>query len=178
MQPLQDMQICDDPKKALHDVRIFVGACNFYWRHMHNFTYSSAAVTDLIKKPTPWRWTAGDRECFQELKKKMASSNCLGLPRPKGENILITDASDVGSGGTIYQRQELNPAELTRCHYRTSGLNRHVSLKQDCPASQWPLVPLGHWNWMEPGALQLQHLRPGIPGPYVGALFTIPTIGI
>ena len=27
MQPLQDMQIRDDPKKGLHDVRSFVGAC-------------------------------------------------------------------------------------------------------------------------------------------------------
>ena len=38
MQPLQDMQIRDDPKKGLHDVRSFVGACNFYRRHIHNFT--------------------------------------------------------------------------------------------------------------------------------------------
>ena len=30
MQPLQDMQIRDDPKKGLHDVRSFVGACNFH----------------------------------------------------------------------------------------------------------------------------------------------------
>ena len=53
MQPLQDMQIRDDPKKGLHDVRSFVGACNFYRRHMHNFTYTSALLTDLIKKTTP-----------------------------------------------------------------------------------------------------------------------------
>ena len=45
-------------KKGLHDVRSFVGACNFYRRHIHNFTYSSAPLTDLIKKTTPWRWTA------------------------------------------------------------------------------------------------------------------------
>ena len=32
----------DDPKKGLRDVRSFVGACNFYRRHIHNFTYSSA----------------------------------------------------------------------------------------------------------------------------------------
>ena len=55
MQPLQGMQIRDDPKKGLHDVRSFVGACNFYWHHIHNFTYSSAPLTDLIKKTTPWR---------------------------------------------------------------------------------------------------------------------------
>ena len=53
MQPLQDMQIRDDPKKGLHDVRSFVGACNFYRRHIHNFTYSSAPLTDLIRKTTP-----------------------------------------------------------------------------------------------------------------------------
>ena len=96
MQPLQYMQIRDDPKKALHNVRSFVGACNFYRRQIHNFTYSSVPLTDLIKKTTPWRCTAREEECFQVLKKKIASSNCLGVPRPKGEIVLITDASDVG----------------------------------------------------------------------------------
>ena len=98
MQPLQDMQIRDDPKKGLHGVRSFVGACNFFRRHIHNFTYSSAPLTDLIKKTTSWRWTAIEEECFQELKKKIAFSNCLGVPRPKGEIVLITDANDVGGG--------------------------------------------------------------------------------
>ena len=35
MQPLQDMQIREDPKKGLHDVRSFIGACNFYRCHIH-----------------------------------------------------------------------------------------------------------------------------------------------
>ena len=147
MQPLQDMQIRDDPKKGLHDVRSFVGACNFYQRHIHNFTYSSAPITDLIKKTTSWNWTTREKECFQELKKKIPSSNCLGVPRPKGKIVLITDASDVGGDGTIYQWQKLNPAELTHCHYRTSGLNRDDSLKHDYPPSDWGLVPPGHSNW-------------------------------
>ena len=81
------------------------------------------------------------------MKKKIASSNCLGVPRPKGGIVLITDAKDVGGGGTIYQWQELRPAELTHCHYRTSGLNPDGSLKHDYPTSEWRLVPLGYWNW-------------------------------
>ena len=147
MQPLQDMQIRDDPKKGLHDVRSFHGTCNFCRRQIHHFTYCSDPLTDPIKKPTPWRWTAREEECFQELKNNIASSNCLGVPRPKGEIVLITDASDVGGAGTIYQWQELNPAELTHCHYRTTGLNRGGSLKHDYPSSEWRLVPNGHWNW-------------------------------
>ena len=144
---LQDWQIRDDPKKGLHEVRSFVGACNFYRHHIHNFTYSSAPLTDLIKETTPWRWAAREEECVQELEKKIASSNCLGVPCPKGETVLITDASDVMGGGIIYQWQELNPAELTDFHYRASGLNRDGSLKHDYPTSEWRLVPLGHWNW-------------------------------
>ena len=101
MQPLQDMQTRDDPKKGLHDVRSFVGTCNFYRRHIHNFTYSFAPLTDPIKKTTPWRGTAREEECFQELKKKIASSNCLGAPRTKGEIVLITDANDVVEFGTM-----------------------------------------------------------------------------
>ena len=111
MQPLQDMQIRDDAKKGLHAVRSFLGACNFYRRNIHNFTYSSAPLTHLIKKTTLCRWTARGEGCFQELKKKIASSNCLGGPHPKVEIVLITDASDAGGGRTIHQWQELNPAE-------------------------------------------------------------------
>ena len=51
--PLMDAKVRhEDPKKGLHDVRSFIGACNFYRRHIKNFTYTSAVLTDLIKKST------------------------------------------------------------------------------------------------------------------------------
>ena len=101
MQPLQDMQIRDDAKKGLHNVWSFTGACNFYRRHVHNLTYSSVFLTDVTKKTNPWRWTDKEKACFYELKKSISSRNCLGVPRPKGEILLITDACDVGGGGTL-----------------------------------------------------------------------------
>ena len=78
-----------------------MGACNFYRRHIHNFVYSSAPLTDLIKNTTPCRWTAREEGCFQELKKKIASSTAWAVPRPKGEILLITNASDVGGWNYI-----------------------------------------------------------------------------
>ena len=148
MQPLEDMQIRDDPKKGLHIVRTFLGVCKRYQRHIHNFTYTSAPPTDLIHKTTPWRLASRDKYYFQEMKEKIASSNCLGVLRPKDEIIPVTDASDVGEGGggTYYQLQVLHPAELTHCHNGTAGLSRDGSPKYDYPSSEWRLVPLGHWN--------------------------------
>ena len=77
----------------------------------------------------------------------MSSTKCRGVPCPKGEIILVTDACDVGGGGTLCQWLELNPVELSHCQFKTSGLNRDGTLKHDYPANEWRLVPLGHWNW-------------------------------
>ena len=42
--------------KTLKDLRSFLGACNFYRRHIPNFTYSSAILTDLTKKDAKFQW--------------------------------------------------------------------------------------------------------------------------
>ena len=63
--PLMDAKVRHgDPKKGLHDVRSFIGACNFYRRHIKNFTYTSAILTDLIKKSTTWRWGPQEQQAF------------------------------------------------------------------------------------------------------------------
>ena len=85
----------EDPKKGLHDVRRFIGASNFYRRHIKNFTYTSAIRTDLIKKDTTWRWGPQKQQGFDELKDKVANAKCLGVPRAQGEIMLVTDASNV-----------------------------------------------------------------------------------
>ena len=55
--PLMDAKVRhEDPKRALHDVRSFMGACNFSRRNITNFTYTSAILTDRIKKSTTWCW--------------------------------------------------------------------------------------------------------------------------
>ena len=139
----------EDSKKGLHDVRSFIGACNFYRRHIKNFTYTSAILTELIKKSTTWRWGPQEQQAFDELKDKVANAKCLGLPRGQGEIILVTDVSNVGSGGTLFQWQALEKEEFNSAisQWGTEGLNRDGTLKHSYPDDKWVLVPLGHCNW-------------------------------
>ena len=54
--PLMDAKVRhEDPQKGLHDACRFIGACSIYRRHIKNFTYTSAILTDLIRKTTTWR---------------------------------------------------------------------------------------------------------------------------
>ena len=106
--PLMDAKVRhEDPKQGFHDVRSFIGACNFYRRHVKNFTFTSAILTDLIKKSTTWSWDLQEQQAFDELKDKVANAKCLGVPRAQREIMLVTDASNVGGGGTLFQWQAL-----------------------------------------------------------------------
>ena len=78
----------------------------------------------------------------------MANAKCLGVPRAQGEIILVTDAGNLGGGGTLFQWQALEKEEFDSAisQWGTEGLNRDATLKHSYPDDKWVVVPLGHWN--------------------------------
>ena len=138
----------EDPREGLHDVRSFIGACNFYRHHIRNFTDTSAILTDLIKKSTTWHWGPQEQQAFDELKDKVANAKCLGVPWAQGEIILVTETSNVGGGGAMFQWQALEKEEFDSAisQWGTEGLNWDGTLKHSYPDDKWVLVPLGHCN--------------------------------
>ena len=69
----------------------------------------------------------------------------LGVPKSQGEIVIITDASDVGGGSSMYQWQTLMPSQIPAPFY-TFGTKGDGSLKHTYPPN-FHLVPLGHFNW-------------------------------
>ena len=138
----------EDPKRGLHDVRSFMGACHFYRCHIKKFTYSSAILMDRIRKSTTWRWGPQEQQAFGELKDKVANAKCLGVPWAQEEIILGTNDSNVEEGGTLIQWQALEKEEFHPAisPWGTDGLNRDGTLKHSYLDDKWVLFPLGHWN--------------------------------
>ena len=139
----------EDPKKGLHDVHSFIGACNFYRHHVKNLTYTSAILTDLIKKTTTCRWGPQEQQAFDELKNKVANAKCLGVPRAQGEIFVVTNASNVGGGATPFQWQALEKEDFDSAIFQwgTDGLNGDGTLKHRYPDDKRVLDPLAHWHW-------------------------------
>lgn len=113
---------------SLKDLQRFLGALNFYRRHLKNFTFSSAPLTDLLKKTTPWRWTQVEEGFLEEIKLKLQKCTQIGTPNGKGEIIMVTDSSDVGGGATLFQWQSLEPQQLP-LNCVTTSVNPDGSLK-------------------------------------------------
>ena len=55
----------------------------------------------------------------------MANAKCLSVPRAHGEIILVTDASNVGGEGTLFQWQALGKKEFDSAisQWGTDALN-------------------------------------------------------
>ena len=91
-----------DPK----DVRQFSGACNLSGRHIEKFTYDASILSDLTRKNATFVWTHEHEYHMFRLENKLAQVSSLGIPLwgPQGgEFVLISHASDVGGGGSVYQ---------------------------------------------------------------------------
>ena len=162
VKPLMDAKVRhEDPKKGLHDVRSFIGACNFYHRHIKNFIYPCPVLTDLIKKSTTWRSGPQEQQAFDELKDKVAKAKCLGLPGAEGEIFLLTDTSHTGGGGTLFQLQALEKEEFNSAisQWRTDGLSRDSSTATlTTNGSLFPRV-IGTGNGTRPGVTALPTSR-------------------
>ena len=105
-------------------------------------------MTDLTKKGVKWHWGDEEQRCFEELKSKLANVKSLGVPKSNGEIVMITDASDVGGGASIYQWQKLDSEELKSmdANHKVTEINKDGSLKHDYGDEHF-LVPLGFFNW-------------------------------
>lgn len=135
-------------------LRGFLGAANFLRRHVRNFTFSSAPLTNLLRINQRWEWNQECEKALKELKGKIASTNGLGVPRAKGEVVLITDASNIGGGAAVFQWQQVDaetrsfPDSPTPVEaLATTGVERDGMLKHNYPVDQWCLVPIGFYNW-------------------------------
>ena len=104
------------------DIQKFLGAANFYRRHIKNFTFSAAPLSELLKKTVAWHWGVDEQRAFEELKAKFVEAELLGVPNSKGEIVMITDASEIGGGSTIFQWQSLDPLQVPE-KFSTIGCN-------------------------------------------------------
>ena len=58
-------------------------------------------MTELLKKNTPFVWTARCQESFEELKKRLSEAPILVLPSESRGFVVYTDTSKLGLGGVL-----------------------------------------------------------------------------
>ena len=91
--------------KNLSQLRSFLGLCSYYRRFIPGFADIAAPLNELQRKQVPFMWMWEQDEAFNRLKERLTSAPVLGMPTDEGTFYLDCDASNVGLGAVLSQKQ-------------------------------------------------------------------------
>jgi RNase H-like domain found in reverse transcriptase/Reverse transcriptase (RNA-dependent DNA polymerase)/Integrase zinc binding domain/Retroviral aspartyl protease/Chromo (CHRromatin Organisation MOdifier) domain len=96
----------------IHQLRSFLGMCNFYRRFIYRFAHVAAPLTDLTRRayssPTVFKhaWKDSQQMAFERLKQLLISAPVLKQADPDKPYVLTTDASDFAIGSVLQQEHD------------------------------------------------------------------------
>ncbi|OMJ22103.1 Retrovirus-related Pol polyprotein from transposon [Smittium culicis] len=86
-------------------LRRFLGMTSFCRSFIDNFTELAAPLYTLLQKDKAFDWDSDCETSFQKLKNAMISAPVLAHPDTSKPYIMYTDASNVGIGASLHQKQ-------------------------------------------------------------------------
>lgn len=91
----------------VHQIRQFIGLASFFRRFVYNFAALARPLTKLTKADVQWLWGPDQETAFQCIKDKLVTRPILALYDPNFETEVHCDASKVGIGGVLFQRENV-----------------------------------------------------------------------
>ena len=87
-------------------LRSFLGMMGYYRRFVDGFSEIAAPLHRLLQKNVKFEWNKDCQKAFEELKRSLISAPIMAFPRFDREFVLYTDASDVGVGSILAQKDD------------------------------------------------------------------------
>jgi len=91
---------------SVHQLRQFLGLCNFYRRFVKDYAKIASPLTNLFRNGVSFHWTDQCEAAFQALRNALAATPALAFPRLNDRFILHVDASRQGVGYILSQLDE------------------------------------------------------------------------
>ncbi|CAI5461314.1 unnamed protein product [Closterium sp. Yama58-4] len=85
------------------ELQQFLGFANYYNRFVPQYAKIAAPLTDLLKKDTPFKWSAPHQQAMEQLQTALTTAPVLILPDPEKDYVVEADASDQAVGAVLMQ---------------------------------------------------------------------------
>ena len=105
--PAKISAVIDWPRPTnIKEIRSFCGFCQYYRKHIENFSEIAAPLHALTRKRVKFEWSAQHEQAFTTLKHKLTTAPVLAYPRREARFILDVDASLHSVGAVLSQEDE------------------------------------------------------------------------
>lgn len=98
---------CKKPNTKMEIAR-YIGMISYLSKFIPNFSVIAAPINELRKKKSKFKWTQQCETAFQKLKEIVGLCNppVLAIPNLNAEFLLFTDASEIGCGSVLMQKDD------------------------------------------------------------------------
>ncbi|KAH0769082.1 hypothetical protein KY290_013063 [Solanum tuberosum] len=86
------------------DIKSFLGLAGYYKRFVEGFSSIASPLTKLTQKKVKFQWSDDCEKCFAKLKTRLTTTHVLTLPEGSDGYVIYCDASRVGLGCVLMQR--------------------------------------------------------------------------
>jgi hypothetical protein len=104
--------------ESTSEVRSFLGLVNFFARFIHDLATKAVPLHRLLHKDAKFRWGPEQEKSFNQLKQSLVDASNLSYFDLNAETQVIADASPVGLGVVLVQKQ--NNEYKVICYARRS----------------------------------------------------------
>ena len=94
--------------KNKQELRSWLGLSQFCARFVRNFAVITSPLWDLTKLDVEWEWKRIHQESFEEIKHSLTTCPVMAYWNQEAETRITTDASQVGIGAILEQKQPDN----------------------------------------------------------------------
>ncbi|CAK1593412.1 unnamed protein product [Parnassius mnemosyne] len=106
-----------------HEIRQFIGLASFFRKFIRNFATIARPLTSLTKANTPWTWGEDQIKSFLKIKEILTNRPVLAIYNPTYLTELHTDASQLGIGGMLLQKEnEKSPLRAVAYYSRQTSV--------------------------------------------------------
>ena len=102
------------------------------------------ALNHLTQKDVPFLWDKNCEHAFEPLKEQLISSSVLGFPNQERDYILYNDASDVGVGAVLDQKNGSEEKVISYASIAFSGsVKNWTTTEKEAYAVVWAIHVYG-----------------------------------
>ncbi|MCG8431885.1 MAG: hypothetical protein MJA29_12015, partial [Candidatus Omnitrophica bacterium] len=118
-------------------------------RFIQDYAKICEPLRRLIRKDVKWKWGQEQEHAFQKLKQAISTEPCLAYFQLGAETVVISDASPVGLGAILMQRQTDN--ELRPVAYASRSLTdterRYSQMEREALGCVWSVDYFRNYLW-------------------------------
>ena len=94
------------PPENTKDLKSFLGAIQYMAKFLPKLSEQTDRLRKLLKKNEPWIWGPEQETDFNRIKQMLTEGPCLAHYAKDKDNMVTTDASKIGLGITLWQKQD------------------------------------------------------------------------